>query len=73
MNGKFTGQIPMVRAPKFKPTRDIGINVRIVVCPICKAAEGEWCTKLDGPSRAQSTHISRRKMAIRKLNNDKSE
>lgn len=73
-----SGHIAMMSStvvPRFKPKRDVMISSRTVACPICKADVNEWCVKVDGSpmTRARTTHTSRRRMAIRKLNNDQSE
>jgi hypothetical protein len=53
----------------FKTPRDVSIDVKTVVCPICKAELGTRCVSKTGKAGA---HRARRRMAIRKLLREKS-
>lgn len=56
----------MLKAPKFRPTRDRKVDVTAVSCPSCGATPRSACFRLDGlQSPGHLQHPSRRRMAVR--------
>jgi hypothetical protein len=59
----------LVSKDRFTPTRDRGVNAKIVVCPVCKAQVGDPCLSLD-LQLPTNRHVARRRMAVRALNQE---
>jgi hypothetical protein len=56
-------------APDFRPQRAPSIKPRVVPCPDCKAEVGDKCTNAAGEPTS-TVHRSRRRMAVRKINEE---
>ena len=56
---------------EFKPPRDRMVRSKdVVACPECGADVGEYCRR-PGPKPSTAAHTARRRMAVRRLNQQK--